>query len=388
MFRILMIIMIETLGGVEVDLFVPSLPELRQVFHLSTFMVQLTLSVNLVAYCVACLFAGTLGDRFNRRHVILGGLLIFTIGSLLCVFAQYFWMLLIGRFLQGIGIASPAVLAFAIIADEYPIEKQITLLGMMNGIATISMAFAPTVGSYINLYFDWRGNFVALLLLGAICFIASYFALPNRQEDTSVSLSLRAYIGLLQSKIFLIFTGAIVFFVVPYWLFTGIAPILYMENLGVSLKDFGYYQGVMAVVFASLSLLNGKMLAWFGQRHCLLASVGICAVSAILLGWIVVFGIKNPFWITAAMGLLTAGIVFPINILFPLSLNVLENTKGRATAVITAARLLMTGFALQAVGFFFDGTFFLTGITIVLCVGLALFFTRVIFVKKWGSWSL
>lgn len=380
------IILIETLGGVEVDLFVPAFPELRRVFQLSPFMVQLTLSINFIAYCVCCIFAGTLGDRFNRRHIILGGLLIFTLGSALCVFAQSFPMLLGGRFLQGIGIASPAVLAFAIIADEYPVEQQITLLGIMNGVATISMAFAPTIGSYINLYFDWRGNFVLLLILGILCSIVAYYALPNRREDASVSLSLKAYLPLVQSKRFLTFTGAIAFFVVPYWLFTAFAPILYMENLGVSLKDFGYYQGVMAVVFAVISLLNGKMLKWFGQKRCLVASAGICLLAIIFLLVTVFLKIQDPIWITAVMGLLVAGMVFPVNILFPLALNIVENTKGRATAVITAARLMLTGLALQSVGFFYDGTFFLTGIVIVFCTLLGLYFTRIIFINKWGSW--
>ena len=67
---------IALLAGMEVDLFVPSFPELTHVFQLTPltpFMVQLTLSLNFIAYCTCALFTGALGDRFGRRPVLLWG---------------------------------------------------------------------------------------------------------------------------------------------------------------------------------------------------------------------------------------------------------------------------------------------------------------------------
>jgi DHA1 family bicyclomycin/chloramphenicol resistance-like MFS transporter len=55
----------------EIDLIVPSFPEIQHVFGLSPFAVELTLSLNLLAHCIAGLFAGNLGDKFGRRHIIL-----------------------------------------------------------------------------------------------------------------------------------------------------------------------------------------------------------------------------------------------------------------------------------------------------------------------------
>lgn len=104
------ILIMGILTGTEIDLFVPSLPELQQIFHLSPFMAELTLGVNLLANCVGALFVGAIGDRYGRKSVIVGGLSIFIIGSLLCVYAIEYWHLLLGRLLQGIGISGPAVL--------------------------------------------------------------------------------------------------------------------------------------------------------------------------------------------------------------------------------------------------------------------------------------
>lgn len=109
--RFFIILLISILAGAEVDIFIPSFPELQEFYQLTPFMVQLTMSVNFIAYCICSLFAGTLGDKYNRRNVILINLAMFVFGSACCVFAVNFWVLIMGRFLQGAGMAGPAVLA-------------------------------------------------------------------------------------------------------------------------------------------------------------------------------------------------------------------------------------------------------------------------------------
>ncbi|HQS83874.1 MAG: hypothetical protein B7Y25_05750 [Alphaproteobacteria bacterium 16-39-46] len=95
---------INLLAGMEVDLFVPSFPDLIRVFDLTPFMVQLTLSLNFIAYCTCSLFTGALGDRFGRRPVLLWGIFMFVVGSFLCVMAPNFPILLWGACYKGLGL--------------------------------------------------------------------------------------------------------------------------------------------------------------------------------------------------------------------------------------------------------------------------------------------
>jgi DHA1 family bicyclomycin/chloramphenicol resistance-like MFS transporter len=121
------VVLMSILTGAEVDLFVPSFPELQAVFKLSPFMVELTLGINLAAHCFSSLIVGNLGDRYGRKPVIVSGLIIFTIGSFFCVFAAEYWQLLFGRLLQGAGIAGPGVISYLIIADTYPPQNSNSL---------------------------------------------------------------------------------------------------------------------------------------------------------------------------------------------------------------------------------------------------------------------
>lgn len=346
------------LAGAEVDLFIPSFPNLIHEFDLSPLLVQLTLSVNFLSYCVSSLFVGNMGDRYGRRPVILWGLVIFILGSAFCVFASSFSELVIGRFLQGVGMASPSVLGYVVIADITPAEKQPGVLGLLNGVITFAMAFAPVIGSYINIFFGWQGNFIVLLGLGITSLTLSFLFIPNTvQPNKAISLSLKEYLPLIRSrpfmKLFLVICGL----VACYWVFIGMGPILYMEDMNVALEHFGFYQGAIAGVFSIMSMLSPMILKRVSHDVCLRWGMwSLLGLASILLG-IGVMVDDAPWLITVIMSLYVMPFVFPINILYPLSLEILPDSKGRAAAMINFGRLAFSAVGVELVSYFYTGYF-------------------------------
>ena len=154
------VIIMEILARAEVDLFVPSFPDIQDTFNLSPFMTELLLGVNLIAYCITSLIVGNLGDRYGRKPIIILGLLIFNLGSLFCVFSNNYESILLGRFLQGAGISAVAVLVYVVLADIYSVQEQQKLMGILNGTISLSMATAPVIGSYVDLF--WGGGVLIL----------------------------------------------------------------------------------------------------------------------------------------------------------------------------------------------------------------------------------
>ncbi len=226
------ILIMEVLAGAEVDLFVPSFPDLQDSFNLSTFKVEFLLGINLIAHCVTSLIVGNLGDRFGRKLIIIIGLIIFIVGSSFCTFALNYYMLLSGRFLQGVGISGVAVLGYVVLADLYSVKQQQRMMGALNGAISLAMAFAPVVGSYVNFLLSWRGNFAILLIFGLFCLIIGVLFIPKGQVNYNVKISLKEYGLVFKSRkaIYYIITSLMLF--QAYWVFIGIAPILYMRDLG------------------------------------------------------------------------------------------------------------------------------------------------------------
>lgn len=66
---------------------------------------------------------GILADRYGHRLVIASGLIIFVLGSVLCLVANAYPVILLGRLLQGLGVAVPATLSFVFIPSSLAHSK-------------------------------------------------------------------------------------------------------------------------------------------------------------------------------------------------------------------------------------------------------------------------
>ena len=363
---LLSVILMDVLAGMEFDLFVPSFPELQNHFQLTPFLVEALLSVNFAAYCLSLLFVGGLADRYGRKPILLIGLVTFIVGSMLCLWANSYGFLLVGRFLQGLGIASPAILSFLIIADAYTLKKQQYLMGILNGLMNLSVGAAPVVGSYITLYFHWRGNFIALLSLGVAILIMVIACVPTAQlPEKKETLSLRGYIPLFKSKPLMLLIMNFAFEGVPYWIFVGMSPLLYIKSLGVSLSHFGFYQGALAFIFGLGSIIFGFIISRSDSKKMLTISIQFGIISLICLAWITFVDSPNPLLITLAILPFVIAQIAPSIILYPLCLSLMPQAKGRVSSITQSTRLILTALSLQVAAFYYQGSFQNIGVIII-----------------------
>jgi EmrB/QacA subfamily drug resistance transporter len=136
-----------------------------------------TLSWVLSAYSVAfgalLLGAGRIADRSGRRRWFLRGLLVFTLGSLLCGAAVGPWMLIGGRVVQAVGAAllMPASLALLLGATPAPLRAQ--AVALWGGISALAVATGPSLGSLLIDAGGWRWAFLVNLPLLAVAGVAA-----------------------------------------------------------------------------------------------------------------------------------------------------------------------------------------------------------------------
>ena len=109
-----MVLAIMVLAGstsiMSTDLYAPSLPYLTSYFGTTPELIKLTISLNIIVYGLAQLIYGPLSDRFGRRPILLYSIVLFSIASVACAFAQNINQLLIARVLQGIFAAAETVI--------------------------------------------------------------------------------------------------------------------------------------------------------------------------------------------------------------------------------------------------------------------------------------
>ncbi len=157
-----------------------NLPVYAEQVGIGTAMIGLLIAAYDLAEIVAKPGFGALADRQGMKHTMLAGILIFTLASLLYLLVNPRLLLLV-RFLQGIGAAGLSAVSLALIGVYYP-DRRGTAYGVYNAIKGAGYVVSPLIGGVIVLKSNFAALFVATACVGAVAFIIS-MALPRIQAD-------------------------------------------------------------------------------------------------------------------------------------------------------------------------------------------------------------
>ena len=111
------------LGALATNIILPAFPRIGAGLGVSSQELGLTLSSFFVAFAVGQLLVGPLSDRFGRKWLVLGGLVVFAAGSVLCALADTLPFLVLGRVIQALGACAASVLSRAIARDLFDGEE-------------------------------------------------------------------------------------------------------------------------------------------------------------------------------------------------------------------------------------------------------------------------
>ncbi len=114
-----------------------------------------TMSIYYIALTMGLPIGGNLSDSFGRKRVFLFSLVLFTGSSMGCGIAPNIYVLIVFRFLQGIGGASFLPTASGIVSDHFPENRQ-TAIGLFSGIFNIGNIIGPNLGGWIVSRYSWR----------------------------------------------------------------------------------------------------------------------------------------------------------------------------------------------------------------------------------------
>lgn len=155
---------------------------------------QLIVADYALAYGLALVPAGRLGDLISRKVMFMFGLSAFTIASVICAMAPTIEVLVVGRIWQGLaaGIQMPQVLG--LIQTLFLGSERGKAFGLFGGIIGVSTAFGPTLGGLLIALGGegdgWRLTFWMNVPLGILALILAIRILPAQQRRTKVKLEL------------------------------------------------------------------------------------------------------------------------------------------------------------------------------------------------------
>ncbi len=152
----------------DVTIVVVALPDIQRALDASFSQLQWITDAYALALASLLLTSGSISDKFGRRRIFSIGLVIFTLGSLLCGVAQDPVMLIVSRALQGVGGAMLFSTSLALLAATFHGRERGVAFGVWGAITGVSTALGPILGGVLTTGITWRAIFLVNLPIGIV----------------------------------------------------------------------------------------------------------------------------------------------------------------------------------------------------------------------------
>ena len=163
-----------------------ALPSIRGDLGASFGDLQWVVDAYALTLAALVLTAGSLADRLGRRRVFAAGLAIFSVASLLCALAPDATFLIVARGLQGVGGAAMFTVSLALIAHEFPADRERgSAMGLYGATIGMAVAIGPLVGGALTEWLGWESIFYVNLPIGVAALAVTYLKLRESRDPNA-----------------------------------------------------------------------------------------------------------------------------------------------------------------------------------------------------------
>lgn len=345
----------------SIDMYLPSLPRLGEVFGASAGRVQLTLGAFFVGLSIGQLVYGPLADRFGRRRPLLAGIALYVVGSAMCALATSIDVLIVARFVQALGGCAGIVVARAVVRDLFDQQEAARAYSILLLVMGLAPILAPLGGGYLLLWFDWLAIFWFLALFGAVLLAWSALGLPetlpvDRRRIGGMGPVSRGYLELLARRRFVGYALAGGVSQAGMFAYISGSPVVLITLYGIPEQAYGWIFGANAAGLIGAAQLNRRLLrdvssdmvlyranavtALLGVWLIVTAATGLGGLAGLLVG---LFGYVGSLGFTQPNAMAGAMSLFP-------------DRAGSAAAVVGSVQFAMGAVAGALVGLLYAGT--------------------------------
>ncbi len=348
-------------GPATTDMYLPAFPSIEASFGAPSGSAQLTLAAWFAGLAVGQMSQGTLSDRFGRKRPLIVATAVYTLACLGCALAPSIQWLAAFRTLAAVGASAGMVIPRAMVRDLAEGHAAAVLLSRLSLVMGAAPILAPTVGSVVLAFADWRGIFWILTAYGAVCWVLVVLLLPDTlPEERRIRLhlgeQLARYRSILVERGFLTHATMGAFATFAFFAYLAGSSPVFIQGFGLSPARYAMIFGANSFGLICCAQLNPHLLRRFGHSRVLrgVSRVHLAATAALTLiafaGWHTLALVIAPVFVAiSCMGMLN-----PNTIVGALARH--QYQAGSASSVMGTGQYLLGAFSGLMVGLLTDGT--------------------------------
>ncbi|WP_343081196.1 multidrug effflux MFS transporter [Ostreiculturibacter nitratireducens] len=281
--HIMTLVLLAGLSALSMNVFLPSLPGMARYFGADYAVMQLSVSAYLAVSAALQLGIGPVSDRYGRRPVILGSLVLFALATIGTLFAPTAGWFLAFRMAQAVVVAG-MVLSRAVVRDMVPGAQAASMIGYVTmGMSLVPM-IGPIIGGALDETFGWQANFSLLLVLAVAvgALVWSDLGETSQRSGASFATQMRQYPELIASPRFWGYCLAATFSSGAFFAYLGGAPFVGDSVFHLSPSEVGYYFAAPAIGYALGNFISGRFSVRIGLDRMVLVGSVICSAALAL----------------------------------------------------------------------------------------------------------
>ncbi|KJJ40371.1 MFS transporter [Bacillus subtilis] len=348
--------MLAILGPLNIDMYLPSFPEIADDLSASASLVQLSLTACLVGLTIGQLIVGPVSDAQGRRKPLLISIFLFALSSLFCALSPNITTLVAARFLQGFTASAGLVLSRAIVRDVFTGRELSKFFSLLMVITAVAPMVAPMTGGAILLlpFATWHTIFHVLMIIGFLLVLLIAFRLketlpPEKRIPSSIGTSVKTMVSLLKDRSFMGYALTVGFIHGGSFAYVSGTPFVYQDIYGVSPQVFSILFGINGLAIISGSFIIGRFGGIIHEKSLLrIAVITAMIATTVLLTMTMIHGPLATLVISIFIYMITIGMVLTST--FTLAMEKQGHRAGSASALLGMLPLLLGSIVSPLVG--------------------------------------
>lgn len=281
------------------DVGLPAYDATAQSFHVAAASIALTLSFFMIGFSTGPLFIGPASEKYGRKPVLLAGLAVYLLASLVCTGTPSFWLLLVGRIVQGVAASAGTVLSVACIRDLYDGitgRRKLSTVMMINGVMPL---LGPTIGVGILALSGWRSIYGLMVVAGLFLILGVRYGLAetiSRRNPQALAPRqlLCSYREVAMHPISMRAILIKAFGFGATFAYISGSPILFIGEMHRSAEAFGLIFASTGISIVCGTYASTQMQHW-GVKTTTVVKIGLSATVAATLGLFVLCALQDYF---------------------------------------------------------------------------------------------